>query len=293
VQISAPGRTPASVTLGRIATTPASRHEVRLARGARLEGIVTSSLALPDSLRVCVRGRIGPQLTFQDEWTGVMGFGGVFSIDGLPPDETLVVEIRSGELLVRREPEALTLHPGETRRVEWHLGSGATIQGQVLGEDGVCEPRRSVLLLPASRGIGGSFSHQLFAQNLRPGTVPGRPFDGRKTATSDDQGCFTFSGIAAGEWVLAAEGGPESVSLATRLSITPHDAEIEVTVAIRRGELISGRVLDLSGSGADRAYVTAKGLDNAGLLTYAESFLQPRGLEMQAEVGAGEAYVAL
>jgi len=32
---------------------------------------------------------------------------------------------------------------------------------------------------------------------------------------------------------------------------------------------------------------------NAGLLTYAESFLQPRGLEMQAEVGAGEAYVAL
>jgi len=31
----------------------------------------------------------------------------------------------------------------------------------------------------------------------------------------------------------------------------------------------------------------------AGLLTYAESFLQPRGLEMQAEVGAGEAYVAL
>jgi len=39
---------------------------------------------------------------------------------------------------------------------------------------------------------------------------------------------------------------------------------------------------------------SAGGMDlNAGLLTYAESFLQPRGLEMQAEVGAGEAYVAL
>lgn len=262
LKVCAAGRTPAEVALSGNATTPDARHEVRLERGARLEGTVTSALALSETLRVCVRGRLGGNLTFQDEWSGVVGPGGVFAIEDLPPEESLWVEIRSGELLVRREPEALSLEPGETHRVEWHLGSGATIRGQVLGENGVCEPRRSVLLLPASRGIGGSFSHQLFAQNLRPGTVPGSPFDGRKMATSDDQGRFSFSGIAAGEWVLGAEGGPESVSLATRLTIAPHGGEVEVTVAIRRGELISGRVLDPSGTGAGRAHVTARGLES-------------------------------
>ena len=293
IVIAAPGRLTETVTLSSVTTSPRERYEVRLLLGARLEGMVTGRPPGVESLRVRLCDGRDADYFFGNEWSALVEPGGVFAIDGIPPGLSLhaavlarglavdgepkrrtlateVVRIPSGqslgtrlaeELLVHLEPEPLILEPGEVRRVEWHLAPEATIAGQVLGEDGESMPGLSVYLLPSEQVRLEHFASATVGQGWQPGSFHEPGFGGVRTTTTDSQGLFSFSWIAAGEWALAAKGAADTVAIVSRVTVAPGVGTAEVTLLLRRGEFITGRVLDVSGKNATRITVRARGLE--------------------------------
>jgi hypothetical protein len=241
--------------------TPESALEVRLSRAATLEVVVLDGgraaanadvVLTTESYRLQQReSLLHFYATGDPRWTAQADAGGRAEVVDLPPRVPLELSVRAGAT-IRTEGERLTLDPGEHRKVEIALGSGASIVGRV--ETSAGAPLASCpMWLVASDGSQ--------ARLLRDYETP------IATTTADAQGRFHFDDVAAGAWLVGPKpesrrrGEPKTddafAPLAQRVVIDASSRQVEVVVRVDIGLYLSGTVLDPTGTPVARMNVSA------------------------------------
>lgn len=216
---------------------PLSGVEVRMDRGARVIGRVTSQ---GDPVA-------GVYLTaFADRMANsgsgaTTDYNGDYTLDGVDPGDLTLQARKQGWL---QKEKGITAKAGEDVHVDLELDHGRELTGRVVDRSG--HPVESARILV--RGVGGDRSV-------------------RANATSDPDGTFKLSGLAEGHLTLVTEH--QGYVTATTDDVDPAQ---NVTVTLDRGGAVTGRVAGLSqaeignvvvmasyGSGSGQANVDSEG----------------------------------
>jgi protocatechuate 3,4-dioxygenase beta subunit len=178
-----------------------------------------------------------------EHWRGQTGADGRVKVEGLAPRVEISLEVvKQGKHLVR-EPEGLTLQPGEQKELEWRIGSGTTLRGLALDQDG--KPVSGLSIWAEKAFSTGS---RYFAHYERDSL-------GAQTHT-DDEGRFTLADLAAGRWSIGpgVEDGSSVAPIAEGLELSGEPTR-ELTLHVFRGLFIRGRVLTPAGEPAQGGWV--------------------------------------
>ncbi len=258
---------------------------IELRRSAVLHGRVTGS---ERELRVLVAA---PGRELAVDWTGIWSPNDVrwettpeddgrWELRDLPAEVALEVRLLAGEDVLRHVMD-LRLAPGEERSLDWHLGSGARVEGLLLADG---EPRASetIWLLGADDVLRDGSRFERFHRALAE-------------ARTDRAGRFVFEDVAAGEWLVgpAPEHRPTEdslVPLARRVEVPQGAAAVEVVVETHRALFVRGTVVDPDGEPTRDAHVFATAQDGMDWLgrncepdgTYAVGPLAPGTYELWA-----------
>ncbi len=173
-------------------------------------------------------------------WRAKTGVDGVARLEELPSNAPLNVRIDAQERS-RIEPTAVTLTPGETRRVEVAFDLGARIVGRVETTEGRALAEVEIWRLVAE--------HPLNAKLLKSYEKP------VETARSDSYGHFDFDSVPAGPWWIGVAPKQSASSarlapLAVLVDVNPTMGVVEVVLRTDEGLHITGVVLDPDGQPA-------------------------------------------
>ncbi|HED64417.1 MAG TPA: carboxypeptidase regulatory-like domain-containing protein [Planctomycetes bacterium] len=170
-------------------------------------------------------------------WSDAWGDEGGFSIGNLPAEVRLRVRVLFRDERGARPLPSITLEPGETRIVEWNVGSDTLIHGVVLDEHGEAVPSVAVIAIPVAAGFPEPASGF-----LRMGQFS---TEGALGTRADVQGRFELSGVAPGSWVVGVSDAPSEAQVSetgTVLEVPEGVSELEVRVPVFRDLGISGVV---------------------------------------------------
>ena len=163
--------------------------------------------------------------------------GGRFELAAVPPG-TYRVRVEHDDFLPTLG-EAVRVGEGETHdSLNLVLHRGSTVRGRVVDGTGDPVPRASVRLRRGSGGDGGAI----------------------RSTIADARGEFLISGLESGAVLFTVRkeafvDSHETVEIAAR--------EVEVELVLRRGLSVAGTVVEDSGQGAHRAWVTLVGTDDS------------------------------
>lgn len=249
--------------------TPESALPIALARSAAVRAHVSDSIGKPlVDVEVHVRAerhritlteggetrRLGGDL----DRHGVTARDGTAVIEDLPAHVPLAVALEQDGKTLRRRAAAFELEPGEIRDVDLRIGAGISLGGIVIDQNE--EPVASAHLWLLAGGGGRVL---LDPWNLRDLTAE---------AITNAEGRFLFEDVSPGTYQLApSPGGWGGDSSAQGLAAVAQEIEVaaappdqEVTLRVRRGLYLRGRVQGPDGKGVERAWVRARGVDGAG-----------------------------
>jgi uncharacterized GH25 family protein len=242
--------------------SPERALEVRLSRAATLEVLVLDGSSLASEAKVELTTELYRLRLESDWWDFLMGedpawtaksdLSGLAVVGNLPPRVPLVLSIESRDRPRRVEAEAITLEPGERKRIEIHLGSGGTILGRVEDAQGRAVPELEIWRMAAEF----------------PAPKPLESYDTPAARTrTDAQGRFRFEDVPAGAWHV----GPPSISrwdesartadamaaLAQVVEVEAGSLPREIVIRVDRGLYLSGTVVDPEGRPAPEISVWA------------------------------------
>jgi hypothetical protein len=185
------------------------------------------------------------------QWKAETGPDGRCVVSALPPKIQMSVEVRRDGNVLRREPNACKLEPGQNREVEWRIGSGCTLDGLALDQDGKPVANQKILLLKAENSMGYF-----------------EPYSDRETTAStltNGEGRFTFKDVPEGTWVLGPapgrrsrdspiEGEPAPLPQEVKVGSEP---TLELVLHVYRGLYIRGVVVGPDGGKVPDAFIQA------------------------------------
>lgn len=201
---------------------PARELVVRLRRGARLEGRVTTTAAAPVA-GVRILAGSGSASTDAE---------GVYAIDGVAPGQQ---EIQVFHPHYRRRVRSLRIEEG-TNRFDVELEEGFKVAGRVVDQDG--------------RPVGGA--------QVRLATLSRVELREHHGSTGID-GAFLLAPVAAGRYGLEATASGFAAAKRSE-PVTVVDGAVEgLEIVLRRGASVSGKVLGLSAEELAAVAVTAHG----------------------------------
>jgi hypothetical protein len=183
-------------------------------------------------------------------WRSVTESNGRCSIDGLPPEMPLRVELVKGRSVLQKVSEPIVLHTGETRRVEWKIGGGCDLQGRVRDPNGAAIAAVTLWLRPSDSF--GAYPD------------PYRKKDVIASATTDAAGAFRFASVPSGRLWLCVEPTRHQSEPARDDALAPLSDVVEIPdgassvthdLTVYRGVYIRGRVVDPSGAGVRQSVV--------------------------------------
>jgi hypothetical protein len=178
------------------------------------------------------------------DWSAETDAQGACTIADLPPDAPLHLEATRERRTLRRETEPLTLRAGETRTIEWRIGSGCRLSGRITDASGAPVEGLALWLLRAES------STPEFLNSYAERRVV-------KRARSGADGVYAIDDLAAGNWCIGpapTRGFHEPPSadavapLAVVVEIPEGAADVRKDLVVHRGLYIRGRVLDPSGA---------------------------------------------
>jgi hypothetical protein len=244
--------------------------EVRLSRAATLEVVVldggraaaNAEVALTTESYHLQQGDSMLNFYFSGDpnWTAKTDANGRAEVGELPPRVPLKLSVHAGST-TRNEGEPLTLEPGEHRRVDIALGSGASIVGRIENSSGApiaaCEIWRLTAEVPMAK---------LLESYEKPVA----------TARSDEQGRFHFDDVAAGTWLVGPKPSGSHwdrnsktdtalAALAQPVAIDAGTHQVEVVLRVDIGLYLRGSVVDSAGAAVKQANVSAQ---SAGVWVY-------------------------
>jgi hypothetical protein len=193
------------------------------------------------------------------EWVVKTDKNGVGLLSGIPHTVPIALEVFDRSKLLRRERSALVLNPGEMRIVQIRVGDGVKVRGTAIDQDGQPITHNTVLLLPASDNAG---SPPINTKCI--GFIDSE--DVLKEAKTDHRGRFYLDDIPPGSWWVGispgrrwdSEDSADAVSPnATRVTIAPGAADVDVLLRAHRGLYIRGRVLQPDGRPSPNGQVFA------------------------------------
>jgi len=244
---------------------PATACRVRLLRGATLALSVTDPNGAPRpglELRVSgaaherVQGDSGSALGLEAlPFVAYANASGRCTVEALPPEVPLSLELLEGTQSLRREERRLRLEPGESRSLSWTVGGCCTLRGRTLDADGSAAVGVTVWLVPDLNGMWRhGDSDKVTAQ-----------------ARSDTNGRFTLE-VAAGTWLVgpaptqsgafSARGPLTDIGpVEMRVTIAPEQTSAELTLICSPGLFLRGTVKGPEGEPVLSGYVDAMGED--------------------------------
>ncbi|MCB9907549.1 MAG: hypothetical protein H6830_07525 [Planctomycetes bacterium] len=190
-------------------------------------------------------------------WRGTTNRFGRAEFDSLPADTPLHVAFQvEGDSVVDPPPMQI-LSPGEARELEWTIGGGTRLMGDLHSEESVPLAGQELWLLPAS-----SPGSQLI-------TLADQARVLHKTH-SDPNGHFVFSGIPAGAWWIAPASNGTSTHLAPlarRYEVPEGLPELNVQLEVFGPRWVEGRVRQPDGEVADHEQVWLHSIEVPGDLS--------------------------
>jgi hypothetical protein len=263
IRISAPGFAMRLLHAARGHETPEQAKVVLLARASSLRALLLDSAGAPvdeGSVRLWTEsyhigeadhGEVYLPSMREVEWTGDADVTGRCTFTELPPDVPLHVEIWRGTECVKRDLPDLSLTAGETREIEWRIGSGCTLTGLVVDQHGEPVTNQELWLQRAE------YDAPRFFQAIHSGEVV-------VEAHTDPDGRFVFSDVSAGRWWLgpASERNdwdpvdPSGIAPAAQVvEVLERTSVHEVQLRVYRGLYIRGLVLDPESEPAPETYL--------------------------------------
>ncbi len=259
--------------------TPATAFEVELSRPATLRVQILDVAGQPiEGASITARvpsyrllqpgyfGQLNPDVDADELFHANTGADGIAVLANLPPRAGLELSAARGRELLRREPAALVLQPGEVRELSWRIGSGCRVFGVATESDGRPAAGQEIWLQPA--------------RMTRPFFLEMRDSEGRRKATCAANGTYEIVDVPTGSWWLGpadgrGQGGVWRSGLpATFAQVFEIDAgrgEVRIDVRITRDLLIRGRVESSAGQPvAGVIIMSSKVDDQAVLLTRSE-----------------------
>ncbi len=178
-----------------------------------------------------------------EHWRAQTGADGRAKIDGIAPQVEIDAAVVKDGKQLRHEAAGLKFEPGENREVEWRIGSGTTVRGLALDQDG--KPVANLEVWASIAGAGGNRYLMSYETN-RLGARGNTDADGR----------FTLQDLAPGRWAIGpgAENASSVASVAEFVELTGEPL-LELTLHVSRGLYIRGRVLAPNGEGAPNVWV--------------------------------------
>lgn len=245
--------------------TPAAAFEVRLQRAATLDLLVTdrggassdTTIEVSTEASHVVQRREGRLNQFQAEdptWRATTDDAGVAEITTLPPNTPLRLKVSAVGRATYTDGKPLDLAPGERRRVEISLGSGATIWGSVVDSTG--QPLASIKV------------SRVLAQGTRPRLLSYR--DSAVASThSDEHGRFRFDEVDVGSWHIGSAGerlrddSAALAGLAQVITVAATGEVHDVALTLDRDLYLAGVVTGPDGMPAAECCVSASREDAA------------------------------
>jgi hypothetical protein len=224
--------------------------------GAPLSGVVVSLSVegyrlIPEEL---LAAEVRAPFPSEMKWSATTGPDGNCSLKALPPKLTLFVTLQRDGQNVGDQLESPWLNPGESRSITWRIGSGSVVSGVLVDENHDPVARHSIWLVQS----GGSKP-----QNFHPGT---ESYIFAKAST-DAEGRFAFSRVAAGRWLIGpGADGDDSLTpraeavapYAKVIQVAEGSQNLELTLVTRRGLYIRGNVIDSLGKPVRFALVSVR-----------------------------------
>jgi protocatechuate 3,4-dioxygenase beta subunit len=186
-----------------------------------------------------------------ERWKAESAPDGRCELTKLPPGIAITLEVLQNGTVIRREAEPLTLMPGEERELEFRIGSGCTLNGLVLDQDG--------------HPIG---MHEVWMQKFQfEGDTYFEPYSAKDVvakATTDAQGQFVLKDVPAGKWRIGPAAvrnqwdPPKEDALAPLGEVVDvgDGPSQDVTLHVYRGLYIRGLVVAPNGDAVSRSSVS-------------------------------------
>ena len=187
----------------------------------------------------------------EERWKAESGPDGRCVLSGLLPDTELSLELRRNNDVLRREPRAYRFKPGEGRDVEWKIGSGSTLKGQALDQDGKPVVDRKILLQ---------------AENPSPYFQAYADDEVTASTITDKDGRFEFKDVSRGTWQVGPAPLRESwkepleddvASLAQVVEVAGETTQ-DLVLHVYRGLYVRGSVVGPDGSKLSEGSVHAQ-----------------------------------
>ncbi len=195
--------------------------------------------------------RPGDSLGLSDVfWQGVTDEEGTLTLEGLPAETPLDIEVCSGGRWTM-QAAPISLSPGETRDWTRVLGTGITLTGRLVDQNEWTVAGCEVWLVPRERLQSGGDLALLRNEHERL-AAHGR---------TDWEGVIRFADVAPGEYWIGPRPGSEHGVLRVSPAAMPlevsSDVDQDVTVRAWCGLFVEGRVVDASGDARSNVRVGA------------------------------------
>jgi hypothetical protein len=276
IRIDAPGFATAVAPFEPGHETPECPLEVRMKRGASVKIMTRIYDSTPaerltlavSAFTIAFRARTLPDIAFGVvKWSTRLDTSGTAIIDDLPAGVPLKLELQGGRR-VQSYGDAVRLSIGRTLVWNCSIGSGATIAGRMIDQDGAPVANREVWLETVDLDDSREIERRTKAFTL--GSPSGVH---RESSTTDSNGEFRFSDLRSGSYWL----GPAAKALrnpsaraicpqAVKIDVV-RDGELQVPLTVWRGLFVRGKAVDDAGIGVSG--VRLRPVGEAGELPFA------------------------
>ncbi len=189
-----------------------------------------------------------------ERWSATAGQEGRIALAGLPANTELSIDLHMGTRVMHPEPMGLTLAPGETRELEWRIGSGCTLSGRILDQNENPVQHARIWLVPDTEVSGPCFD------SSTERSVMNAP-------ETDEDGRFVLEDVAPGKWLIGPAPQREAWEPDDAQFVAPVAEHVQVgkqrsmvlTLHVDRGLYIRGEVLDFEGKRIVDCQVFARG----------------------------------
>jgi Carboxypeptidase regulatory-like domain len=187
-----------------------------------------------------------------ERWKSQSAPDGRCEITKLPPGIPITLEIIQNGRVLKREADPLTLKSSEERELEFRIGSGCTLNGQMLDQDGHSVGMQEVWMQKFM------FEEQTYFKPHSAKEVVAK-------ATTDSRGLFVLKDVPAGKWRIGPAAVRNHWEPPKEDALAPFGQVVDVgdgpsqdvTLQVYRGLYIRGVVVDPKNNPVSKCFVNA------------------------------------